>query len=74
MNPFIQEIIEAYSINKTVSSINVDLRQLLPINIIDDYWFYLGSITIPPCTNGKVNWVVNRKIYSISEEQKKKLT
>lgn len=74
MNPFIQEIIEAYSINKTVSSINVDLRQLLPINIIDDYWFYLGSLTIPPCTNGKVNWVVNRKIYSISEEQKKKLT
>lgn len=74
LNPFIQDIIAAYEKNKTASSINVDLRQLLSINVIDDFWFYLGSVTIPPCTNGKVNWVISRKIYSMSEDQKKKLT
>jgi len=50
------------------------LRQLIPTNVIDDFWFYLGSITIPPCTNGKVNWVISRKINSMTLEQKNKLT
>lgn len=39
----------------------------------DDFWFYLGSLTIPPCTNAKLNWIVSRKVYSITQQQKDKL-
>lgn len=28
----------------------VDLSHLLPRNVVDDFWFYQGSGTIPPCS------------------------
>lgn len=58
-NKFIQAIIDAYD-SKT-SEISFNLNDMIAINLIDDYWFYTGSSTIPPCTNGKLSWVVVKK-------------
>jgi carbonic anhydrase len=35
-----------------------------------DYFFYLGSSTIPPCSNGRLNWVVSNKIFKMSKKQR----
>lgn len=73
-DPFLQQIIDAYEKSQTSATINVDLSYLLPKNVIDDFWFYVGSITIPACTNGKMNWIVSKKVHSMTKEQKTKLT
>lgn len=48
---------------------NVDLSHLLSREQLFDFWFYLGSATIPPCTNGKINWIIPRKIYKMKSSQ-----
>lgn len=40
---------------------------------MDDFWFYNGSPTIPPCNEGKYHWVVNRRTFSLTAEQKNQL-
>lgn len=65
-DPLVKELITGYSKNKTASPIQVDLRYLVPSNVIDDYWFYLGSATIPSCNDGKLHWVVLRKVHSVT--------
>jgi carbonic anhydrase len=52
----------------------VNLAELIGLNMIDDFWFYLGSATIPPCSDSKINWVISRKKYAISKEQNDTLT
>lgn len=65
-DPFLQALIDGYK-NSTVSSpIGIDLRYLLPTNIIEDFWFYEGSNTIPPCSNNNYNWIVSRKAHSMT--------
>ena len=41
--------------------------------MVDDFWYYLGSMTIPPCSNGKLNWLISKRVYSLNEEQYEKL-
>ena len=72
-DPFINALISSYSQGKASADLEIDLSPYLTKNIIDDFWFYLGSITTPPCTNGKVNWAVLRKPFPMTEEQKGKL-
>lgn len=72
-DPFIKQIIDNYVENKTNAEISVDLRYLIGKNVIDDYWFYLGSSTIPGCNDGKLHWVVLRKVHSMTADQKDKL-
>lgn len=45
----------------------------MPRNVVDDFWFYQGSATIPPCSEGRYHWVVSRKVHSITLEQKEKM-
>lgn len=73
-DPFLQVLIDAHKQGKVSSPIMIDLRHLLPANIVDDFWFYEGSNTIPPCSNNKFNWVVSRKVHSLTQQQKDDLT
>ena len=70
---FVNEIIGGYAKNKTEAAIQVDLRPYVITNVIDDYWFYSGSPTIPPCGEGKVQWIVLRKIHTVTSDQHEKL-
>jgi len=58
-NKFLQTIIDAYDSNQ--SEINFNLNELVGINVIDSFWFYTGSVTIPPCTNGKLSWIIVKR-------------
>ena len=66
---FLQSVIDGYEDGKTSSKISFNLGDLMTKNNIEDFWFYLGSITIPPCSNGRLNWLVSRKIYKMSANQ-----
>jgi carbonic anhydrase len=44
----------------------IDLNRLLPEN--RNYWTYMGSLTIPPCTEG-VLWMVMKQPGQVSPEQ-----
>lgn len=68
-----KEIIDNYDKTKPYAEINIDLRYLISKNVIEDYWFYSGSPTIPGCTDGKLHWVVLRKAHSMTADQKDKL-
>jgi carbonic anhydrase len=57
--------------NDQVIRFNVDLSHLLNKESLMDYFYYLGSLTLPPCSNGKLNWVVSNKIFKMSKEQRK---
>ena len=72
-DPFVKEIIDNYDKTKPYAEINIDLRYLISKNVIEDYWFYSGSPTIPGCTDGKLHWVVLRKAHSMTADQKDKL-
>ncbi|XP_043816453.1 alpha carbonic anhydrase 7 isoform X1 [Manihot esculenta] len=37
-----------------------------------EYYRYLGSLTVPPCTEGVI-WIINKKISTVSEDQVKAL-
>ena len=39
----------------------------------EEFWSYPGSFTTPPCTEG-LNWIVAKKIQSISVAQLKEFT
>ena len=71
---FVNEIIAGYEKDPASATIQVDLRSLVPKNVINDYWFYNGSPTIPPCGEGRLHWVVLKKIHSITDNQITKLT
>ena len=68
-SPFLQSVIDGYEDGKSSSKITFNLGDLLAKNNIEDFWFYLGSITIPPCSNGRLNWLVSRKVYPMSANQ-----
>lgn len=72
-NSFIQDVLNGYQNEKSASEIIINLGKLLPRNMVDDFWFYLGSMTIPPCSNGKMNWLISKRVYSLNEEQYEKL-
>ena len=69
-DPFIQTLIDSYDPENRTTDSTIDLSSYLTKNIISDFWFYVGSVTIPPCTNGKLNWAVLRKPFAITSEQK----
>lgn len=48
---------------------NVDLSHLLFREDIFNFWFYLGSITVPPCTDKRLNWIIPDKVYKMSAKQ-----
>ncbi len=53
--------------NEPVQALNtMDLSKLLPVG--RDYYTYMGSLTIPPCTEG-VLWLVMKETIEISAEQ-----
>ena len=46
----------------------VKAAALLPAKIINDFWYYRGSLTTPPCTEG-VKWFVAQNHIHASHEQ-----
>ena len=66
-DPMIQRIINAEVNNMT--TISIDLSTYIQRGNMYNYWLYLGSPTIPACTDGSLNWVVIDKRFSISQEQ-----
>lgn len=50
-------------------SIKLDLSVLLNNAEPFDFWFYLGSGTIPPCIDAKLDWIVSKKIFKVGQEQ-----
>ena len=70
---FVKKLIHTYSNETGPIPITFHLGPYLAPNIIEDFWFYLGSTTIPPCTNAKLNWVVVNKVFSMTQEQKEDL-
>lgn len=51
---------------KTIHSISVNATKLLPSD--HSYYYYLGSLTTPPCSEG-VNWFVLENPIEVSAEQ-----
>lgn len=51
---------------REVEVANVPLRRLVPVRV--DAYHYMGSLTVPPCTEG-VNWFVVDKIDTMSKSQ-----
>lgn len=37
---------------------------------IFDFWYYEGSGTIPPCKNGKLKWIVSKKVLKMSQDER----
>ena len=70
---FLQSVIDGYEDGKNSAKISFNLNDLISKNNIDDFWFYLGSITIPPCSNGRLNWLVSRKVYKMTQNEHDKL-
>lgn len=35
-----------------------------------EYYFYQGSSTIPPCFGGALNWIIPKKAFSMSKDQR----
>ena len=59
-------MIDGYVEGAKTSNINFNLNHLLKKNNSDDFWFYLGSSTIPLCSNGRLNWIVSKKIFKMT--------
>lgn len=68
-DPFINSIIEAYS-GQASASVDLDLSAYLSKAMTSDFWFYVGSLTIPPCSNGKLNWIILREPRAMTIAQK----
>jgi len=51
---------------------NFDLQACFSEQLAGDYWFYSGSLTTPPCTEG-LNWFVMKKRATVSKKQLKLL-
>jgi carbonic anhydrase len=49
--------------------VNFSLDHLLSKEKIFNFWFYRGSITLPPCSDGKIYWIVPDKIFQMSTDQ-----
>lgn len=64
---FIQgnETVPFPSINATMS-----FSHLLNNEEPFDFYYYQGSLTIPPCFKGGVNWIISKKEYSMSQKQR----
>ena len=74
-DPFLQSLIDNYAQgNETTPfpSVNATLSLSPLLNNLDsfDFWFYQGSITIPNCIPGGMNWVIPKKVFSMSQEQR----
>jgi carbonic anhydrase len=66
-DPNLQAIMDARSSNSTL--VTFDLSRYLSINSNYNFWTYLGSPTMPYCTDNTVNWIVLEKPYEITQEQ-----
>ncbi|CAK8571446.1 unnamed protein product [Lathyrus sativus] len=49
----------------------MDIGEVNPSEFVcegDEYYRYVGSLTVPPCTEGVI-WTINKKVGTVSEEQ-----
>jgi len=70
-DPSLAKIINSYNPDPTkVVSTTLDFSHMLNNGETFDYWTYLGSGTIPPCYSGVLNWVVSKRVHSMSQEQR----
>lgn len=77
-DPALQTIIDSYiQPNETtpIPTVNatISFSHLLSLsNEPFSYWYYSGSLTLPPCGRYKsgVNWIIPNKVYSMSQSQK----
>ena len=51
-------------------NVTLTLEHLLNNGEVFDFWYYLGSTTIPPCFIGAVSWVIPKKVFSMSQKQR----
>ena len=66
-NPELQKIIIPAKKDRLSYSGNIDFNKLLPTNT-QSYYYYSGSLTTPPCSQG-VNWFVFKTPITASAKQ-----
>ena len=52
------------------AKVNLDLSEHLNNAEPFDFWYYLGSSTIPPCKNSGLQWIVSKKVLKMSQEER----
>jgi carbonic anhydrase len=50
--------------------VNLDLSEFLDNDQPFDFWYYLGSATIPPCRDGALEWIVSKKVMTMGQEER----
>jgi carbonic anhydrase len=48
------------------TKIKLDLSEFLNNDAPLDFWYYLGSATIPPCKNGVLEWIISKRVFQMS--------
>ena len=62
-NEFIQQVID-----NDGKSQNLDLASTFKVTEVKDFYVFMGSLTVPPCSQN-VLWIVNKEIQTINEAQ-----
>jgi carbonic anhydrase len=68
-DPVLQLLMDNYKPGTNYTT-SIDLSHLLNNAKPIDYWFYLGSPTIPPCRLGTMNWIISKRVFSMNQEQR----
>ncbi len=69
-DPALAAIQNSYAPGAETSTASLNFAHLINNQNPFDFWYYMGSLTFPPCFSGNLHWIVSKRVFSMSKEQR----